>query len=360
MSVIIPPSNNNDPTDVKYFYPGFVKVSIGQSIRWINTDSKDHYLIFTKDQPEYGKEIGMINAGKSFSKTFTYYVPKLDYTCKIHPEEQGSIVMYPKNENDMTNTQNLRHLDELFDINPNEPLTHLRSIRKGEREKIIEILESSNITVEKFLDPYIYNSLSNPNLFKLQIKNMTVVFWDISEFSNLCNTLMHEPIYLAGFLNEYINKAIEVIHKFNGIVDKIIGDGILAYFGLHNHDETHGALNSINAANELRKSFQLIKNRWMGIWIAYNNYEINIGLKCGIHTGDVLFGLLDTNTRCQITVTGSTVNLASRLEGEAHDQQIIISPSVKDILGTKVQTNSISIPKGLQSFPDIKEIYEVI
>jgi hypothetical protein len=101
----------------------------------------------------------MIKARESISKTFTYYVPKLDYTCKIHPEEQGAIVMYPKNENDMTNTQNLRHLDELFDINPKEPLTHLRSIRKGEREKIIEILESSNITVEKFLDPYIYKTV---------------------------------------------------------------------------------------------------------------------------------------------------------------------------------------------------------
>ncbi len=118
MSVIIPRSNDNDRTDVKYFYPPFVKVSIGQSIRWINTDLKDHYLIFTKDQSEYGNEIGIIKAGESISKTFTYYVPKLDYICKIHPEEQGSIVMYPKNENDMTNIQALRYLDELYDINP--------------------------------------------------------------------------------------------------------------------------------------------------------------------------------------------------------------------------------------------------
>ena len=114
--------------------------------------------------------------------------------------------MYPKNEDEMTNTQNFSHLDEIFNINPEEP-KHLRSIRKGEREKIIEI-DMSHITIEKFLDPYLYYSLTNPpDLYKLQIKKMTVVFWDISGFSNLCNILMYEPIYLARFLNEYINKA---------------------------------------------------------------------------------------------------------------------------------------------------------
>jgi class 3 adenylate cyclase len=166
---------------------------------------------------------------------------------------------------------------------------------------------------------------------------------------------------ITAFLREYCEVAIKTIHDHNGIVDKFIGDGILAFFGYKNsNDKTKGAIDAINAALELRKNFDLIKKKWIEMWskhFGYNN--ISLDLKCGMHTGGVLFGLLDTETRSQVTVVGSTVNLASRLlESVAENDQIIISANVKDLAGDRYPINRIHLNK-LQSFPEINVVYEV-
>ena len=90
-----------------------------------------------------------------------------------------------------------------------------------------------------------------------------------------------------------------------------------------------------------------------------NEDDINISLKCGIHSGNVLFRLLDTQTRSQITVIGSSVNLASRLEGVTKASQIIISKDTKELIQGTFKERSINV-KHIQSFPDIKEVYEVV
>ena len=77
---------------------------------------------------------------------------------------------------------------------------------------------------------------------------------------------------------------------------------------------------------------------------------------------DVLFGILAMGTRFQVTAYGSTVNLASRLEGLADNQQIIISKEVKEIVEKNFQTHPISISSDnqIKSYPDIEEVYEIV
>ena len=193
---------------------------------------------------------------------------------------------------------------------------------------------------------------------------MTVVFWDISGFSYICNTFKKQTRGVVGFLNKYYQNVIEIVNKNNGIIDKFIGDGILAYFGFNSKEDSKvGTYNAINAAIELRQTFQIVKNEWIKIWREHFNQEINlINLKCGIHTGDVLFGILAMGTRFQVTAYGSTVNLASRLEWLADNQQIIISKEVKEIVEKNFQTHPISINSDnqIKSYPDIEEVYEIV
>jgi class 3 adenylate cyclase len=72
-----------------------------------------------------------------------------------------------------------------------------------------------------------------------------------------------------------------------------------------------------------------------------------------------LFGLLDTDTRSQVTILGSPVNLASRLESIAETDQIIISPYVKDLVNGKFNLQKVVLKQPLQSFPEVDVVYEI-
>ena len=72
-----------------------------------------------------------------------------------------------------------------------------------------------------------------------------------------------------------------------------------------------------------------------------------------------MFGLLDTDTRSQVTILGSPVNLASRLESVAENDQIIISPYVKDLIQSEFKLSRFVPNDSIQSYPDIDVVYEV-
>ena len=132
------------------------------------------------------------------------------------------------------------------------------------------------------------------------------------------------------------------------------GIEILSFFGFNNDDQMNGANDAIMAALELKQNFETIKRKWVEIWSKdFGHKKISLDVKCEINTGAVLFGLLDTDTRSQVTILGSPVNLASRLESVADNDQIIISLES----GFNLQT---VVPKDpIQSYPEIGVVYEV-
>ena len=140
------------------------------------------------------------------------------------------------------------------------------------------------------------------------------------------------PELVAEFLREYLGVAAKMIHEYGGVVDKFIGDGILSYFGFKEnpyYDDKEGLIgaeNAITTALELKKAFGNVKNNWLHIWKKVIDFDIQIDIKCGMYTGPVLVGLLRSGERDQFTVIGTHVNLASRLEGRAENDEIIISP----------------------------------
>lgn len=85
----------------------------------------------------------------------------------------------------------------------------------------------------------------------------------------------------------------------------------------------------------------------------------NIGLKCSIHAGNAVIGNLGTEKRDQFTAIGSSVNLASRLEGIAEGNQIIISTTTKSKLDNIFNCIQLLGYKKIQGFPDVKEYFEV-
>jgi adenylate cyclase len=136
-------------------------------------------------------------------------------------------------------------------------------------------------------------------------KKATVFFSDIRSFTAISEKL--EPEEVVEFLNQYMTRMVNCVNDTKGVVDKYIGDAIMAVWGApvsHGNDTE----NAINGALMMRK--ELIEfNKGRG-----GDKKPVIKIGCGFNTGAVLAGQIGSNERMEYTVIGDTVNLASRIE----------------------------------------------
>jgi adenylate cyclase len=183
--------------------------------------------------------------------------------------------------------------------------------------------------LRRYFDPSVFEAIKQDNSnLDTKRKIVTICFWDIRGFSRLCETLKEHPNLIVEFLREYSQCAAEVIFENHGVLDKFIGDGVMALFGPFSGNGDDGktdSTNAVNAALELRKRFGVLLEKWCANWALYTAQTIDIGLGCGIHTGEVLLGNVGTPIRDQYTALGPHVNFAQRLEANCPKGQIIVS-----------------------------------
>lgn len=345
--VVIPKFKENTK-EITYFEPRIVKIVKGESITWINRDTKVHNLTSgdaNSTLPSPFFQTGSMLPGESTTVKIDSNQQSIPYYCTMHPSERGVIGMLPKPEDQMTEDEKARFLDDLN-----------LSISDNANQKILTRLQRQ-------LDPAIIEYLSDPHATLIQNRVMTIVFWDISNFSKLTEIFKDHPELIAVFLNEYLGVAVPIIHEYGGIIDKFIGDGIMAYFGFKETDDdgSIGASNAIIAALKIKNAFQFFKKNWLDIWSTVTNFDTNIDIKCGINTGSVLVGLMGSQERDQFTVIGTHVNLASRMEGIAEADQIVISQYTKEKVSQKFKLETIQIKEEkIKAFEDITEYYVAI
>jgi len=150
---------------------------------------------------------------------------------------------------------------------------------------------------------------------------LSILFSDIRSFSTISEGLM--PDDLVNSLNQYFSVMVDIIMNRGGIVDKYIGDAIMAFFGApvkHEND----ALESVRAGIEMVEGAAEFNRRQL----ASGKPEFRIGV--GINYGIVTVGNIGTEKKMDYTVIGDMVNLASRLEGltKYYRQELIISESL--------------------------------
>ena len=117
-----------------------------------------------------------------------------------------------------------------------------------------------------------------------------------------------EPRALLDFLNEYFTGMVESVMRYHGVVDKFIGDAIMAVFGApvpHPDDP----LNAVKAALDMRARLEKLNDGFRERGLP----ELRTGI--GLHSGQVVAGNMGHAERMEYTVIGDAVNLASRLEG---------------------------------------------
>jgi adenylate cyclase len=154
-----------------------------------------------------------------------------------------------------------------------------------------------------------------------RVEPVTILNADVRGFTALSAKM--DPARVMEMLNKLFGVCIPIIFKFNGTVDKYIGDGFLAVFGSPDPDPDGKQWeNAVRAALEIQGAVRRISRRWQ----TFNYPAFRIGI--GIHTGAVLQGFLGSDEQMEYTVIGDTVNRASRYCDGADAGEVIISPAV--------------------------------
>lgn len=193
------------------------------------------------------------------------------------------------------------------------------------------------------------NSIVDIQLGDQMQKEMAILFSDIRSFTDLSEKLT--PRENFNFLNSYLKRMSPIIQKNNGFIDKYIGDAIMALFPGEVED-------SIQAAIEMQKEVRI-----------YNQHRLKQGydpikIGCGIHTGNLMLGIIGADARMEGTVIADSVNVASRIEGltKVYDASILISDTIlKKIHPSRVfnyrYIDKVKV-KGKTEYTVIYEIYD--
>lgn len=186
--------------------------------------------------------------------------------------------------------------------------------------------------LERFLSPNVASALSryvtqHGKLWEAQEQTVSVLFADIVGFTTLSETML--PHEVQDLLNEYLHEITDVIFRYNGTVDKYIGDGIMAIFGAPRlPDEPpndHHALDAVCAAMDM----QVTQKRLVDKLDPGKAFMIRIG----VNTGKAYTGFFGTRHRLEYTAIGDTVNTASRLESAAKPGTVFIGSETYDAIG---------------------------
>jgi adenylate cyclase len=151
-------------------------------------------------------------------------------------------------------------------------------------------------------------------------RRVTILFSDIRNFTAMAEQM--EPTQVVDFLNDYFSEMVEAVFEYGGVLDKFMGDGMLAVFGSFGDAPDHPR-QGVMAALRMKALLGKINGK-RGIM---GKPPINIGI--GIHTDEVIVGNIGSYRRLEYTVIGDGVNTTSRLESlnKIFDSTILITSS---------------------------------
>lgn len=162
-------------------------------------------------------------------------------------------------------------------------------------------------------------------------KMMTVMFTDIRNFSALTDSL--EPEEVIHLLDLYLHNMVDVVHQHDGTLNKIVGDGLLVFFGDPVVMEDH-ALRAVKVAVEMQRRVMRLRGKWASF-----GHDLAVGI--GINSGFMTVGTIGAESHRDYTVIGNQVNVAARLVSIAAPGQILISRRTFSQLGDGVKVKDI-------------------
>lgn len=197
------------------------------------------------------------------------------------------------------------------------------SLAEAFNDMILKLREK--LHMEKYLSSstlQLIHRLRDKDQLKLggEHRFVTVLFSDIRGFTSLTERLDADEI--VGILNVYLNLQSEIIYQHQGIVDKFVGDEIMAIFTGDGAQRSAG-----RAALEIQSLVESLNEARSRV----GKQQIKVGI--GLNAGEVVMGNMGSERRMDFTAIGDPVNAAARLCGAAPPGQVVISKSVRESLG---------------------------
>jgi adenylate cyclase len=156
---------------------------------------------------------------------------------------------------------------------------------------------------------------------------VTVLFADVVAFTPLTERL--EPEQIVALLNELFSVLTDIVFRHGGMVDKFMGDCVMAVFGAIVEDDARDdhAARALAAAEDMQRWLETANPGWK------KRYGTTLDLAIGVNTGDAIVGNVGSSRRMEFTAIGDAVNVAARLEAIARPKQILLSAATKERAG---------------------------
>ena len=179
---------------------------------------------------------------------------------------------------------------------------------------------------------------------------VTSMFADIRGFTSISEQITHQE--LVALLNEYFELMVDVIFKYEGTLDKFVGDEIMALWGapISKDDDTERAVLAALEMQALLRNFNANQ-------IAKNGHELHIGI--GLNTGEVVAGYIGSTKSMSYTVMGDNVNTAARLCSAAVADEVLIGANTFAQIGYKFNVEKLP-PTKLKNKSQHVDIYRVL
>ncbi len=265
--------------------------------------------------------------------------------CVLSPEPRAEV-----SEHELNLFSDLARIAEA-ELNLKDTLEAHKLLRRHQSD-----LKKHNEFVRKVLGRYVTEEvaevvLSSPENLHLggERREVTIMMTDLRGFTPMSDRLPPETV--VTILNHYLHCMVDIVLKWGGTLDEIIGDALLVIFGAPLSQEDHA-----QRAAQCALEMQLAMDGLNELLESEGLPRIQCGV--GLNTGEVVVGNIGSEKRMKYSVVGSPVNLAARIESLTIGGQILLSERTREVLGDEARLDG-KIRVKLKGYDKPVKIFEL-
>jgi class 3 adenylate cyclase len=214
--------------------------------------------------------------------------------------------------------------DEIGELD--RAMVDMASDLKAQEERIAQEVQRRT-DLSRFMSQELVDKIirgEHPLVLGGERREVSVLFADVVAFTPLAETRPAEEV--VSILNELFTVLTEVVFRHGGVVDKFVGDSLMAVWGAPVAQEDH-ATRALSAAEDMMRFLETASEDWR------RRFDCEIRLGVGVNSGEVVVGNIGSNKRMEYTVIGDVVNVAARLESIAQPNQVLVGESTVTLVG---------------------------